>query len=105
MPQGYGWYVFAVENGVERQLHDAEDEIVNRLRFGKNWNSSFSCLLRGKFSITSSGCFIPSGVILTIGWSRFTLFGFDLRLGSTCPAKIAFQGLLDTLGSYLVTKF
>lgn len=37
MPQGYGWYVFAVENGVERQPHDAEDEIVNRLRFGKNW--------------------------------------------------------------------
>ena len=28
-------YVFAVENGVPRQLTDAEDEIVNRLRFGK----------------------------------------------------------------------
>jgi hypothetical protein len=30
-------YVFAVENSVPRQLNDAEDEIVDRLRFGKNW--------------------------------------------------------------------
>ena len=38
MPQVCGWYVFAVENSVPRQLTDAEDEIVNRFRFGKNWN-------------------------------------------------------------------
>jgi hypothetical protein len=37
MPHGCGWYVFAVENSVPRQLNDAEDEIVSRLRFGKNW--------------------------------------------------------------------
>ena len=35
-PHGCGWYVFAVENSVPRQLTDAEDEIVDRLRFGKN---------------------------------------------------------------------
>jgi hypothetical protein len=30
-------YVFAVENSVPRQLNDAEDEIADRLRYGKNW--------------------------------------------------------------------
>jgi hypothetical protein len=29
-------YVFAVENSVPRQLNDAEDEIVNHFRFGKD---------------------------------------------------------------------
>jgi hypothetical protein len=32
-PSGCGWYVFAVENGGERQLNDAEDGIVNGFRF------------------------------------------------------------------------
>src|SRR5215831_5491743 len=35
-PHGCGWYVFAVENSLPRQLNDAEDEIVNCLRFGKD---------------------------------------------------------------------
>lgn len=34
MPTGAGWYVIAVENGTPRQLRSAEDEIVNRFRFG-----------------------------------------------------------------------
>jgi hypothetical protein len=34
MPHGCGWYVFGVVNGKPRQLRDAEDEIVNRYRFG-----------------------------------------------------------------------
>jgi hypothetical protein len=32
--RGAGWYVIAVENGVSRQLRTAEEEIVNRFRFG-----------------------------------------------------------------------
>jgi len=36
MPQGCGWYVFAVENGEPRELHGNEDEIVNRFRFRKD---------------------------------------------------------------------
>jgi hypothetical protein len=35
MPQGAGWYVFAVENGEARELTAQEDELVNHLRFGK----------------------------------------------------------------------
>jgi hypothetical protein len=35
-PQGCGWYVFAVENGEPRQLHDAEEEIVDHFRYGKD---------------------------------------------------------------------
>jgi hypothetical protein len=31
---GAGWYVFAVENRVERQLNETEEKLVNRLRFG-----------------------------------------------------------------------
>jgi hypothetical protein len=34
MPRGCGWYVFAVEDGTERELRHEEDEIVNRYRFG-----------------------------------------------------------------------
>jgi hypothetical protein len=34
MPYGAGWYVIAVENGKPRQLRNAEEEIVNRFRFG-----------------------------------------------------------------------
>jgi hypothetical protein len=34
MPYGAGWYVIAVENGTPRQLRNAEEEIVNRFRFG-----------------------------------------------------------------------
>jgi hypothetical protein len=36
MQHGCGWYVFASEDGVPRQLNDAEEEIVNRFRFGKD---------------------------------------------------------------------
>jgi hypothetical protein len=36
MPYGCGWYVFAVENGKERQLNDNEDELVNHFRFKGN---------------------------------------------------------------------
>jgi hypothetical protein len=34
MPHGAGWYVFAVECGTPRELSDAEEEAVNKLRFG-----------------------------------------------------------------------
>ena len=34
MPNGAGWYVFAVNEGTPRQLTDAEDAIVNEFRFG-----------------------------------------------------------------------
>jgi hypothetical protein len=34
MPQGAGWYVFALEDGMPRQLTEDEDGIVNRFRFG-----------------------------------------------------------------------
>src|SRR5215467_2716057 len=35
MPRSAGWYVFAVENGTERELTTAEDKIVNDFRFGR----------------------------------------------------------------------
>jgi hypothetical protein len=35
MPRAAGWYVFAVENGTERELSPAEDKIVNDFRFGQ----------------------------------------------------------------------
>jgi len=35
MPRSAGWYVFAVENGTERELTTAEDKIVNDFRFAK----------------------------------------------------------------------
>lgn len=35
MPQGAGWYVFAVENGKERELSESEDKIVGDFRFGR----------------------------------------------------------------------
>ena len=41
MPQGCGWYVFAVENGEPRQLDGAEDEIVHRFRLGKTTRSGY----------------------------------------------------------------
>ena len=34
MQHGCGFYVFAYEGGVARELRDEEDEIVNRYRFG-----------------------------------------------------------------------
>lgn len=34
MPQGAGWYVFAVECGSPRELNDAEEAAVNDFRFG-----------------------------------------------------------------------
>jgi len=34
MPTGAGWYVFAIEDDEPRELREAEEEIVNRLRFG-----------------------------------------------------------------------
>jgi hypothetical protein len=34
-PQGAGWYVFAVEYGLSRQLTETEEEIVTEFRFGK----------------------------------------------------------------------
>jgi hypothetical protein len=34
MPNGAGWYVFAVDARGPRQLTDAEDAIVNEFRFG-----------------------------------------------------------------------
>ncbi len=34
MPQGAGWYVFAVENCTPRELSETEDRIVNKFRFG-----------------------------------------------------------------------
>ena len=33
-PHGAGWYVFAVEGDAPRELTDAEDEVVNEVRFG-----------------------------------------------------------------------
>jgi hypothetical protein len=33
-PQGAGWYVFAVECGTARELDAAEDEAVDKFRFG-----------------------------------------------------------------------
>jgi hypothetical protein len=35
MPNGAGWYVFAVEDDEPRELREAEEEIVNRYRFGR----------------------------------------------------------------------
>jgi hypothetical protein len=35
MPQGAGWYVFAVEQGEPRELLPAEDGVVERFRFAK----------------------------------------------------------------------
>jgi hypothetical protein len=35
MPQGAGWYVFAVENGSGRELSASEDKIVNDFRFAR----------------------------------------------------------------------
>ena len=35
MPRSAGWYVFAVENGTERELTTAEDKIVTDFRFGR----------------------------------------------------------------------
>jgi hypothetical protein len=35
MPHGAGWYVFAVEGEMPRQLTEAEDKVVNAFRFGK----------------------------------------------------------------------
>jgi hypothetical protein len=35
MPQGAGWYVFAVERGEPRELLAAEDSEVERFRFEK----------------------------------------------------------------------
>jgi hypothetical protein len=37
MPQGAGWYVFAVECGMPRELTDAEDKVVNEFRFGRQF--------------------------------------------------------------------
>jgi hypothetical protein len=34
MPNGAGWYVFAVEGDAPRQLTNAEDSVVNAFRFG-----------------------------------------------------------------------
>jgi hypothetical protein len=34
MPHGAGWYVFAVECGIPRELNDSEEEAVNKFRFG-----------------------------------------------------------------------
>jgi hypothetical protein len=34
IPHGAGWYVFAVEYGLARQLREAEDLVVDRFRFG-----------------------------------------------------------------------
>jgi hypothetical protein len=39
MPQGAGWYVFAVENGTPRELNETEESIVNRFRFGLHWTA------------------------------------------------------------------
>jgi hypothetical protein len=35
MPTGCGWYIFAIEDDQPRELREAEEEIVNRFRFGK----------------------------------------------------------------------
>jgi hypothetical protein len=34
MPHGAGWYVFAVQGDMPRELTDAEDKVVNEFRFG-----------------------------------------------------------------------
>jgi hypothetical protein len=34
MPHGAGWYVFAVEYGIPRELDAAEEDAVNKFRFG-----------------------------------------------------------------------
>ena len=34
MPQGAGWYVFAVEGDAPRELNDGEEAVVNKFRFG-----------------------------------------------------------------------
>jgi hypothetical protein len=39
MPQGAGWYVFAVENGEPRELNETEETIVNEFRFGPRWTA------------------------------------------------------------------
>ncbi len=39
MPNGAGWYVFAVENGRPRELNDAEDKVVNEFRFGQTFEA------------------------------------------------------------------
>jgi hypothetical protein len=40
MPQGAGWYVFAVEIDEPRELTEAEDRIVNEFRFGGRFRRS-----------------------------------------------------------------
>ena len=35
MPQGAGWYVFAVECGIPRELTNEEEQTVNKWRFGE----------------------------------------------------------------------
>lgn len=47
MPQGAGWYVFAVENGKPRQLNDTEENIVNNFRFARGHSepTQQTCLL------------------------------------------------------------
>jgi hypothetical protein len=39
MPNGAGWYVFAVENGRPPDLTDAEDKVVNEFRFGGHFEA------------------------------------------------------------------
>jgi hypothetical protein len=39
MPQGAGWYVFAVENGKPRELNETEESLVNKFRFGPQWTA------------------------------------------------------------------
>jgi hypothetical protein len=34
MPNGAGWYIFAVEYGTPRELDAAEEDVVNKFRFG-----------------------------------------------------------------------
>ena len=34
LPRGPGWYVFAVDGNMPRELTDAEDKVVNEFRFG-----------------------------------------------------------------------
>ncbi len=34
MPEGPGWYVFAVERGTPRELTETEEKIVSEFRFG-----------------------------------------------------------------------
>ncbi|MGB7729295.1 MAG: hypothetical protein WBL50_14785 [Candidatus Acidiferrum sp.] len=45
MPQGAGWYVFAVENGQPRQLDDTEENIVNSFRFARTRSESTQQIL------------------------------------------------------------